>query len=37
LLVYLATFIYLCVVAMTLWLSGAVLVESRLKRHSGVT
>jgi len=28
LLVYLATFIYLCVVAMTLWLSGAVLVES---------
>jgi Domain of unknown function (DUF1707) len=37
LLVYLTTLIYLFVVAMTLWLSGAVVVESWFKRRSGVT
>src|SRR5437870_5554035 len=35
LLVYLTTLIYLFVLAMTLWLGGAVLVESWLKRRSG--
>ena len=35
LLVFLTTFIYLFVVAMTLWLGGAVMVESWLKRRSG--
>ncbi|HEY7014114.1 MAG TPA: DUF1707 domain-containing protein [Streptosporangiaceae bacterium] len=35
LLVYLTTLIYLFVLAMTLWLSGAVMVESWLKRRSG--
>jgi hypothetical protein len=35
LLVYLTTLIYLFVLAMTLWLSGAAMVESRLKRRSG--
>jgi hypothetical protein len=35
LLVYLTTFMYLFVVAMTLWLGGAVMVESWLKRRSG--
>jgi Domain of unknown function (DUF1707) len=34
LLVYLTTFIYLFVLAMTLWLGGAVMVESWLKRRS---
>jgi CDP-diglyceride synthetase len=34
-LVYLTTLIYLFVLAMTLWLGGAVLVESWLKRRSG--
>ena len=34
LLVYLTTLIYLFVLAMTLWLSGAVMVESWLKRRS---
>ena len=35
LLVYLTTLIYLFVLAMTLWLGGAVLVQSRLRRRSG--
>jgi hypothetical protein len=35
LLVYLTTLIYLFVLAMTLWLGGAVMVESWLKRRSG--
>ena len=35
LLVYLTTFIYLFVLAMTAWLGGAVMVESWLKRRSG--
>ena len=35
LLVYLTTFIYLFILAMTLWLGGAVLVQSWLKRRSG--
>src|SRR5207247_9412819 len=35
LLVYLTTLIYLFVLAMTLWLGGAVLVQSWLKRRSG--
>jgi len=35
LLVYLTTLIYLFVLAMTLWLSGAIAVESWLKRRSG--
>jgi hypothetical protein len=34
LLVFLTTFIYLFVLAMTLWIGGAVLVESWLKRRS---
>ena len=34
LLVYATTLIYLFVLAMTLWLGGAVLVESRLKRRT---
>ena len=33
-LIYLTTLIYLFVLAMTLWLGGAVLVESWLKRRS---
>ena len=36
-LVCLTTFIYLFVLAMTLWLGGAVMVESWLKRRSGGT
>jgi hypothetical protein len=35
LLVYLTTLIYLFVLAMTLWLNGAVIVASWLKRRSG--
>jgi Domain of unknown function (DUF1707) len=35
LLVYLTTLIYLFVLAMTLWLGGAVMVQSWLKRRSG--
>jgi hypothetical protein len=35
LLIYLTTFLYLFVVAMTLWLGGAVKVEPWLKRRSG--
>ena len=35
LLVFLTTFIYLFVLAMTLWVGGAALVESWLKRRSG--
>ena len=35
LLVYLTTFLYLFILAMTLWLGGAVIVESWLKRRSG--
>ena len=35
LLVYLTTFIYLFVVAMTVWLGAAVMVESWLRRRSG--
>jgi hypothetical protein len=35
LLVYLTTLLYLFVLAITLWLSGAVVVESWLKRRSG--
>jgi hypothetical protein len=35
LLVYLTTFIYLFVLAMTLWVGGAVMVESWLKRRTG--
>ncbi len=35
LLVYLTTLVYLFVLAMTLWLGGAVMVESWLKRRSG--
>jgi uncharacterized protein DUF1707 len=35
LLVYLTTVIYLFILAMTLWLGGAVLVQSWLKRRSG--
>ena len=35
LLVYLTTLVYLFVLAMTLWLGGAVIVESWLKRRSG--
>jgi hypothetical protein len=34
LLVYLTTLIYLFIVAMTLWLGGAVMVQSWLKRRS---
>jgi len=34
-LVYLTTLLYLFVLAMTLWLGGAVMVESWLKRRSG--
>jgi hypothetical protein len=34
LLVYLTTLIYLFILAMTLWLSGAVMVQSWLKRRS---
>ena len=34
-LVYLTTLIYLFILAMTLWLGGAVMVESWLKRRSG--
>ena len=35
LLVYLTTVIYLFILAMTLWLGGAVMVQSWLKRRSG--
>ena len=35
LLVYLTTFMYLFVLAMTLWVGGAVMVESWLKRRTG--
>jgi len=35
LLVYLTTLIYLFILAMTLWLGGAVMVQSWLKRRSG--
>jgi hypothetical protein len=35
LLLYLTTLIYLFILAMTLWLGGAVVVESWLKRRSG--
>ena len=35
LLVYLTTLVYLFVLAMTLWLGGAVMVETWLKRRSG--
>jgi Domain of unknown function (DUF1707) len=35
LLVYLTTLVYLFVLAMTMWLGGAVMVESWLKRRSG--
>ena len=34
-LVYLTTLIYLFILAMTLWLGGAVMVQSWLKRRSG--
>ena len=35
LLVYLTTLIYLFILAMTVWLGGAVMVQSWLKRRSG--